>query len=248
MVSESSPSMTNCTNAVSGQSGGRSTPSTKISKKAPKKQHKAIREKMKRDHLNELFLELDQALEASHENNGKASILVEATRLLRDLIAHVEALRKENVALVNESLYVNGEKNELQDEKNVLKAEVEKLQNDLQERRQSDPMEEWQNKLDLVPPMLPHSFTTAVPMQQQPTVPLYDIVLHQDLNSTSEAGTSPPSPKAAPSKVSRPHPRYPTSSDVWSLELLSRNQRAAHEAQNSSGNSSNSREEALEMP
>lgn len=48
-----------------------------------------------------------QFTETSRQNNGKASILVDATRLLRDLLAQVEVLRKENVALMNESHYVS---------------------------------------------------------------------------------------------------------------------------------------------
>ncbi|CAL9048468.1 unnamed protein product [Musa banksii] len=245
MVAKASASMASGANAVSEQSAGRSIPSTKISRKVPKKEHKAMREKMKRDHLNDLFLELGQALETSRQNNGKASILVDATRLLRDLLAQVEVLRKENVTLMNESHYVTEEKNELQDEKNVLKAEVEKLQNVLHEGTQSDPMAEWHSESDLAPPTLPQSLTAALPMQQQPVAPLVDIALHQDLNPLSDAAISPPSPAAA-SKVSRPHARYPTPSDTWSLELLSRNQRAAHEAQHGSGSTSDGRVEGLD--
>jgi len=45
--------------------------------------------------------------EPARQNNGKASILGDATRILRDLIVQVESLRKENVALVTESRYVS---------------------------------------------------------------------------------------------------------------------------------------------
>ncbi|RWV87745.1 hypothetical protein BHE74_00030629 [Ensete ventricosum] len=191
----------------------RSIPSTKISRKVPKKEHKAMREKMKRDHLNDLFLELGEAL----------------VKVVYPVDAHT----------------VTEEKNELQDEKNVLKAEVEKLQNVLHEGMQSDPMAEWHSKSDLAPPTLPQSLTAAMPMQQQPVGPLIDIALHQDLNPLPDATTSPPSPAAA-SKVSRPHARYPTPADTWSLELLSRNQRAAHEAQHGSGSTSDGRVEGLD--
>lgn len=122
------------------------------------------------------------------------------------------------------------EKNELQDEKKALKAEVERLQSELNEM-QSNSMGEWGNKLDSAPSMLSHSFPTAMPVQtqQQPSLPLYDVV-QQDFSSLPDAGCSPTSAKA-PTPVSRPHARYPTPLDAWPLELLSRNQREAHEAQ-----------------
>ncbi|GMP30540.1 hypothetical protein CsSME_00005160 [Camellia sinensis var. sinensis] len=43
----------------------------------------------------------------SHENNGKASILSNATRLLRDLLAQVDCLKMENTTLLSESHYVS---------------------------------------------------------------------------------------------------------------------------------------------
>lgn len=45
--------------------------------------------------------------EPTHQNNGKASILGDATRILRDLLAQVECLKRENEALVTESHYVS---------------------------------------------------------------------------------------------------------------------------------------------
>jgi hypothetical protein len=75
-------------------------------RKVPKRVHKSEREKMKREQLNELFFELSNAIELSQPNNGKASILCEATRLLKDLLAQIEDLRKENASLLSESHYV----------------------------------------------------------------------------------------------------------------------------------------------
>nr|AFK40874.1 unknown [Lotus japonicus] len=79
--------------------------------KAPRRVHKAEREKMKREHLNELFLDLANTLDLNEQNNGKASILCEASRLLKDLLCQIESLKKENVSLLSESNYVTmGEK------------------------------------------------------------------------------------------------------------------------------------------
>lgn len=139
------------------------------------------------------------------------------------------------------------EKNELQDEKKALRAEVERLQSELNEM-QSNSMGERGNKLDSAPSMLSPSFPSAMPVQtqQQPSLPLYDVVVPQDFSSLPDAGCSPTLAKA-PTPVSRPHARYPTPLDAWPLELLSRNQREAHEAQqikcsSRSSGSTNSRE------
>lgn len=47
------------------------------------------------------FIDLDQP------NNGKASILCEAGRLLKDLLSQIELLTKENASLLSESNYVS---------------------------------------------------------------------------------------------------------------------------------------------
>lgn len=54
-----------------------------------------------------LFILMCYFTEPAHQNSGKASILGDATRILRDLFAQVECLRKENAALVTESHYVS---------------------------------------------------------------------------------------------------------------------------------------------
>lgn len=45
--------------------------------------------------------------EPAHQNNGKASVLSNATRILRDLLAQVDCLKKENTTLLSESHYVS---------------------------------------------------------------------------------------------------------------------------------------------
>ncbi|CAA7395056.1 unnamed protein product [Spirodela intermedia] len=114
-----------------------SSPSRNHPGKVPKKIHKSEREKQKRDQLNDLFYELGNALEPARQNNGKASILSDAARLLQDLHTRVESLRRENAALAAESRHKTAEKDELRDEKAALEAEIQRLQNELQERLQS---------------------------------------------------------------------------------------------------------------
>jgi hypothetical protein len=45
-------------------------------------------------------------IDLSEPNNGKASILIEASRLLKDLLCQIQSLKKENVSLLSESHYV----------------------------------------------------------------------------------------------------------------------------------------------
>ena len=45
--------------------------------------------------------------ETKRQNNGKASILVDATRLLQELLLQVECLKRENASLLSESRYVS---------------------------------------------------------------------------------------------------------------------------------------------
>ncbi|XP_044981215.1 transcription factor BHLH062-like isoform X2 [Hordeum vulgare subsp. vulgare] len=99
--------------------------------KAPKKNHKAEREKLKRDQLNDLFVELSSMLDHDRQNSGKATVLGDAARVLRDLITQVESLRKEQSTLLTECQYVGSEKTELQDENTTLKAQIIELQNEL---------------------------------------------------------------------------------------------------------------------
>ncbi|MCL7040540.1 hypothetical protein MKW94_013716 [Papaver nudicaule] len=106
MVSEVSGPTATEVNLGPEKSGGRSFRNKRNNAlKVPKKIHKAEREKLKRDYMNELFLELGNVLEPTRQNNGKASILDDATRLLRDLLTQVKSLKKENVALLSESHY-----------------------------------------------------------------------------------------------------------------------------------------------
>ncbi|KAL0335611.1 UNVERIFIED_CONTAM: Transcription factor [Sesamum radiatum] len=114
--------------------------------KVPKRIHKAEREKMKREHLNELFLALANSLDLS-DQNGKATVLIEATRLVKDMLVQIECLKKENAALLSESQYVTVEKNELQDENSALEAQIGILRTELKSR-----VSELQLDLNTVPP------------------------------------------------------------------------------------------------
>ncbi|KAJ6811892.1 transcription factor bHLH47-like [Iris pallida] len=212
-------------NVMAGEPVVGSLPNKKNQLKVPKKLHKAEREKLKRDQLNELFVSLGYALEPDRQNNGKASILSDATRLLRDLILQVEYLRKENVALVTESRYVTVEKNELKDENTTLGADVARLQDELRERLQCGPV--WHDRgTDTSLATLPEATGTPPPVAQPPVTSMYIVPLHQDLQAFPQPSIdlSPPKP---PTQVMRPHARYPMPSDSWPLQILSRISTAA---------------------
>ncbi|CAL5198371.1 unnamed protein product [Lathyrus oleraceus] len=192
--------------------------------KVPKRIHKAEREKMKREHLNELFLDLANALDLNDPNSGKASILCEASKLLKDLLCQIHSLKKENVSLLSESQYVTVEKNELKEENSSLETQIEKLQGEIQARM-------VHSKPDLnAPPQLelelPEQTKFAGYGLQMPTIepslqqgPAVLVVpFRPDLQAAFPApNITDPNPTSV---ISKPHARYPTPADSWPLQLL----------------------------
>ncbi|XP_023770684.1 transcription factor bHLH47-like [Lactuca sativa] len=93
---------------------------------------RAKREKMKREHLNELFLGLSNALEIREENNGKAFILDETNRIFKCMIDQITRLKEENATLLSESQYMTTEKNELEYETRALDIQIGELKSVVQ--------------------------------------------------------------------------------------------------------------------
>ncbi|KAH9619574.1 hypothetical protein KSS87_023539 [Heliosperma pusillum] len=192
-------------------------PNKKKRGKVPKRVLKSEREKLKREQFNELFTKLGSLLELNEQNNGKASILNETIRLLKDMVSQIQSLRKENATLLSESHYVTVEKNELKDENFALEVQIKSMQSELEEKLAL-------SKPDLnvtVPecwPNLPRPPITDPSTQQPPILgPLYVI----PINSEFETFGKPVSPnKVVP--VRKPRPRYPTPEDSWPLHLLSK--------------------------
>ncbi|CAJ2664537.1 transcription factor bHLH47 [Trifolium pratense] len=207
-------------------SKNRSSPGTVNQGKVPKRIHKAEREKMKREHLNELFLDLANVLDLNEPNNGKASILCEASRLLKDLLCQIQSLKKENVSLLSESHYVTMEKNELKEENGSLETQIEKLQGEIQAKMaQSKPDLNVPPHLELELPELTkfpgHAFqmpTIEPTLQQGPAVLV--VPFRPDLQAAFPApNVTELTPKPAPG-ISKPHARYPTPADSWPSQLL----------------------------
>ena len=90
---------------------------------------KACREKLRRDKLNERFLELSSILEPGRQpKTDKVALLSDAARVVIQLRNEAERLKEMNDELQAKVKELKGEKNELRDEKNRLKEEKEKLE------------------------------------------------------------------------------------------------------------------------
>ncbi|KAL4361987.1 hypothetical protein GQ457_04G021170 [Hibiscus cannabinus] len=68
-----------------------------------RKAQKADREKLRRDRLNEQFIELGNSLDPDRPKNDKVTILVDTTQMLKDLTAQVDRLKAECSSLTEES-------------------------------------------------------------------------------------------------------------------------------------------------
>lgn len=211
-------------NMLEGTSKTSSCPGKKNQGKIPKRIHKAEREKMKREHLNDLFLDLANALELGQQNNGKASILCEATKLLRDLLGQIETLKKENTSLLSESHYVIMEKNELKEENSALETQIEELQGEIGARvAQSKPDLNAPPPMELEPPeqtvfsreclQLP---SVDPSLQQGPAVLVVPFRPHLQPSFPAPVVSE----LTSNSIVSKPHARYPTPADSWPSQLL----------------------------
>ncbi|KAM7255898.1 hypothetical protein ACFE04_011639 [Oxalis oulophora] len=184
--------------ATTGSSSSRAKKKRAIHKKSE-------REKLKRDHFNHLFLILANSLGLNGQSNGKASILTEAARLLKDFAAQKECFKKENMSLSSELHYVTVEKNELLEENSSLESQIEKLQREIQAKTSQYP-----NHLN----HLPAAGASLHLDQSLPTVLV--VPLHpNNIIGYSEHMISEPA-----SNISKPQARYPTTSDSWPSRLL----------------------------
>ncbi|KAK8507368.1 hypothetical protein V6N13_141389 [Hibiscus sabdariffa] len=93
---------------------------------------KACREKLRRDKLNDKFMELGAILEPGRPpKTDKAAILVDAVRMVTQLRDEAQKMKESNSSLQERIKELKAEKNELRDEKQRLKIEKEKLEQQL---------------------------------------------------------------------------------------------------------------------
>ncbi|KAL0729733.1 hypothetical protein Bca4012_025826 [Brassica carinata] len=207
--------------------------------KVPKRINKAVRERLKREHLNELFIELADTLELNQQNSGKASILCEATKFLKDVFGQIESLRKEQTTLLSESNYLTTEKNELKEETSVLETEISRLHSEIEARvnqskpdLNTSPAPEYHHQQY---PQLASQFS-GLPIfhgagfqQSSATPPGATVIVlpvHPDLKTegtsdlTGHLQTQAPMMMYNSSNVSKPCPRYASAADSWPSRLL----------------------------
>ncbi|KAJ4956702.1 hypothetical protein NE237_013485 [Protea cynaroides] len=90
---------------------------------------KACREKMRRDRMNDRFLELSSILDPGKPpKTDKSSLLNDAIRVLNQLKAEARELKEANEKLQEDIKNLKAEKNELREEKLLLKADKEKME------------------------------------------------------------------------------------------------------------------------
>ncbi|XVF01816.1 hypothetical protein REPUB_Repub04eG0122000 [Reevesia pubescens] len=90
---------------------------------------KACREKLRRDRLNDRFLELGAIMEPGRPPKAdKVAILSDAVKMVHQLRSEAQKLKESNEELQAKIKELKAEKNELRDEKQRLKADKEKLE------------------------------------------------------------------------------------------------------------------------
>lgn len=90
---------------------------------------KACRERLRREKLNDSFLDLSSILEPGRAaKTDKLVILTDAIRVLNQLRTEAEEYKEESKKLKEEIETLKAEKNELREEKLTLKAEKEKME------------------------------------------------------------------------------------------------------------------------
>ncbi|CAN1179940.1 Transcription factor bHLH47 [Linum perenne] len=183
--------------------------SSKNKVKVPRRVHKSEREKLKREQLNDLFEHLAATLEMEPPNNGKASVLNETARMLKNLLGQINTLKKENASLVSESHYVTIEKNELKEENSVLETQIGDLRSKVRAR-----LVQTKPDLNIPPPEFEQQPETTAGLSPH-FLGCPSVVLPIDSNLQYLS--------VIESNVSKPHARYPTTDDSWPLQLLGRN-------------------------
>ncbi|EFH61818.1 basic helix-loop-helix family protein [Arabidopsis lyrata subsp. lyrata] len=89
---------------------------------------KACREKLRREKLNDKFMDLSSVLEPGRTpKTDKSAILNDAIRVVNQLRGEAHELKETNQKLLEEIKNLKAEKNELREEKLVLKADKEKM-------------------------------------------------------------------------------------------------------------------------
>ncbi|CAN4104081.1 unnamed protein product [Withania somnifera] len=125
---------------------------------------KACREKLRRDKLNDKFMELGALLENGRPpKTDKSAILVDAVRMVTQLRNEAQKLKDSNLNLQEKIKELKVEKTELRDEKQRLKAEKEKLEQQLKAKGVQP---------SFLPPAMPAAFAAHGQLPGSKLVPI----------------------------------------------------------------------------
>uniref|UniRef100_A0A7N0UBV9 BHLH domain-containing protein n=1 Tax=Kalanchoe fedtschenkoi TaxID=63787 RepID=A0A7N0UBV9_KALFE len=147
-----------------------------------RKVQKADREKLRRDRLNEHFLELGNTLDPERPRNDKATILTDTVQELKDLTTEVSRLKADYAALSEESRELTQEKHELREEKASLKADIDNL--NLQYQQRVGVMFPWTSMDPSVvltsPYPYPYPLPAPTPIAMHPTLQPFPFFANQN--------------------------------------------------------------------
>ncbi|XP_020692843.1 transcription factor ILR3-like isoform X2 [Dendrobium catenatum] len=157
---------------------------------------KACREKMRRDRLNDKFLELGSILEPGKPPKlDKVAILCDATRMVTQLRADAQKLNDLNQTLQDKIKELKAEKIELRDEKQRLKTEKESLE------QQAKFLNAPRPSFIPHPSLIPTAFSAPgknpgqklmMPVMGYPGFPMWQFMHPSDVDTSQDAESCPP--------------------------------------------------------
>ncbi|URD81844.1 hypothetical protein MUK42_18643 [Musa troglodytarum] len=156
---------------------------------------KACREKMRRERLNDRFVELSSLLDpVNPPKTDKAAILSDAARLVTQLRNEAQKLKDSNESLQEKIKELKAEKNELREEKQKLKAEKESLE---QQVKLLNARPSFVPQPPLVPSLFPAQGQAAghklmVPVVSYPSFPMWQFMPPADVDTSQDADKCPP--------------------------------------------------------
>ncbi|XP_010909862.1 transcription factor ILR3 isoform X2 [Elaeis guineensis] len=156
---------------------------------------KACREKMRRDRLNERFLELSSILDPGKPPKmDKATILSDAVHMVTQLRTEAQKLKQSNDSLEEKIKELKAEKSELRDEKQRLKVEKESLEQQLK-------LLNSRPSYVPPPPVIPTAFAAQgqaagqklmMPVIGYPGFPMWQFMPPTDVDTSKDTETCPP--------------------------------------------------------
>ncbi|XP_060188097.1 transcription factor ILR3-like [Lycium barbarum] len=157
---------------------------------------KACREKLRRDRLNDKFMELGALLEPGRPpKTDKSAILVDAVRMVTQLRDEAQKLKDSNLNLQEKIKELKVEKTELRDEKQRLKAEKEKLEQQLKTTSAQPGLQPG-----FLPPAIPAAFAAhgqvpgskLVPIMSYPGVAMWQFMPPAAVDTSQDHVLRPP--------------------------------------------------------